>query len=193
MRSLPPSAGSAAWKAISATSAATPGHTLDSQGYRALSGITVGLSNLITGEFGAGYVQQRFDDPSIGTIEGPSYRARLTWRPTRLLDVHFNAEQIVTQTSDTSATGVLANAVQLGLDYELRRNVIVSLAGGYENDRFFGQLRKDNVLTSDTRVKYLINRFGAVSAYYRYTERDSDIPVFSFDKHLVGMNVTAQF
>ncbi len=99
----------------------------------------------MTGEFGAGYVQQRFDDPSIGDIEGPSYRARLTWRPTRLLDVHFNAEQIVTQTSDTSATGVLANAVQLGLDYELRRNVIVSVAGGYETDKFFGQLRKDNV------------------------------------------------
>ena len=171
----------------------TPGHTLDSQGYRALSGITVGLSNLVTGEFGAGYVQQRFDDPSIGTIEGPSYRARLTWRPTRLLDVHFNAEQLITQTTDTSATGVLANTVQLGLDYELRRNVIVSLAGGYENDKFFGQLRKDNVLTSDTRVKYLVNRFSAVSAYYRYTKRDSDLPVFSFDKHLVGMNVTAQF
>jgi hypothetical protein len=171
----------------------TPGHTLDSQGYRALSGVTVALGNLITGEFGAGYVQQRFDDPSIGTVDGPSYRARLTWRPTRLLDVHFNAEQIVTQTSDTSATGVLANAVQLGLDYELRRNVIVSLAGGYENDRFFGQLREDNVATSDARVKYLVNRFASVSAYYRYTKRDSDIPVFSFDKHLVGMNVTAQF
>lgn len=171
----------------------TPGHTLDSQGYRALSGVTVALGNLVTGEFGAGYVQQRFDDPSIGTIDGPSYRARLTWRPTRLLDVHFNAEQIVTQTSETSATGVLANAVQVGLDYELRRNVIVSLAGGYENDRFFGQIRKDNVVTSDARIKYLLNRFAAVSAYYRYTTRDSDIPVFSFDKHLVGMNVTAQF
>jgi hypothetical protein len=171
----------------------TPGHSLDSQGYRALSGVTVGLSNLVTGEFGAGYVQQRFDDPTIGTIEGPSYRARLTWRPTRLLDVHVNAEQLVTQTSDTSSTGVLANAVQVGLDYELRRNVIVSLAAGYENDRFFGQIRKDNVITSDTRVKYLMNRFSAVSAYYRYTKRDSDTPVFSFDKHLVGLNVTAQF
>ena len=147
MRSRPPSAGSAASKAINATSGEHRATRWTRKGYRALTGITVGLSNLVTGEFGAGYVQQRFDDPSIGTIDGPSYRARLTWRPTRLLDVHFNAEQIVTQTSDTSATGVLANAVQLGLDYELRRNVIVSLAGGYENDKFFGQLRKDNVIT----------------------------------------------
>lgn len=170
-----------------------PGQTLDSQGYRALSGITVGFTNLISGEFGGGYVQQRFDDLAIGTIEGPSYRAMLTWRPTRLLDVHFKAEQIVTETSDTSSTGVLANALQLGLDYELRRNVIVSLAGGYENDRFFGQQREDKVMTSDARIKYLINRFGAVSLFHRYTERNSNIPTFSFDKHQVGINVTAQF
>src|SRR5207244_12433146 len=102
-------------------------------------------------------------------------------------------EQLVRLSTDTSASGVLVNAMPLGLEYESRRDAIVSLAGGYENDRFVGQLRKDNVLTSDTRVKYLVNRFAAVSAYYRYTKRDSDIPVFSFDKHLVGMNVTAQF
>ena len=171
----------------------TPGHSLDSQGYRALTGITVGLSNLVTGEFGVGYVEQRFVDPTIGTIEGPSYRARLTWRPTRLIDVHFNAEQLVAQTSETSPNAVLANAVQLGLDYELRRNIIVSLTGGYENDRFAGQVRKDDVLTSETRVKYLVNRFAAVAAYYRYTKRDSDVSAFNFDKHLVGLNVTAQF
>jgi hypothetical protein len=171
----------------------TPGHSLDSEGYRALSGFTVELTNLVTGEFGAGYVQQRFVDPTIGTIDGPTYRARLTWRPTRLLDVHFNAEQLVTQTADTSSVGVLANALQLGLDYELRRNVIVSLAGGYESDRFFGQLRKDHVTTSEASIKYLLNRFGSISLFHRYTARNSDIPAFSYDKNQVGINVTAQF
>jgi len=171
----------------------TVDHTLDSQGYRALSGFTVALTNLISGEFGAGYVQQEFADPTIGTIAGPSYRAMLTWRPTRLIDVHFKAEQIVTETSDTSSTGVLANALQAGLDYELRRNVIVSFVGGYENDRFFGQSRKDNVITTNSRIKYMMNRFSALSLYHRYTKRTSDIPTFSFDKHQVGINVTAQF
>ncbi|WP_082512694.1 outer membrane beta-barrel protein [Afipia sp. Root123D2] len=171
----------------------TPGRTLDSQGYRALSGVTVALTNLITGEIGFGYARQSFDDSTIGTIEGPAYRAMLMWRPTRLLDVHFRAEQIVTQTSDTSSTGVQANALQLGADYELRRNVVLSVAGGYERDKFFGQARNDKVLTADSRIKYLLNRHGAISLYHRYTERNSDIPTFSFDKHQVGINVTAQF
>jgi hypothetical protein len=170
-----------------------PGQSLDSNGYRALSGVTLGLSNLVSGEIGAGYVQQRFDDPTIGTIEGPSYRAKLTWRPTRLLDVHFKAEQLVTETSDTSSTGVLANALQLGADYELRRNIILSVSGGYETDRFFGQIRKDKVTTTNSGIKYLMNRYSAVSLYHRYTARNSSTPTFSYDKHQVGINVTAQF
>lgn len=168
-------------------------HPLDSDGYRALSGITIGLTHLITAEFGGGYVQQRFIDPTVGTVAGPTYRAMLTWSPTRLLDVHFKAEQIVTETSETGSTGVLANAVQLGLDYELLRNVVVSLAGGFERERFVGQLRKDNVISTDSNVKYLMNRFASVSVFHRYLKRDSDIPLYSFEKHQVGINVTAQF
>ncbi|WP_245286411.1 outer membrane beta-barrel protein [Bradyrhizobium sp. ARR65] len=171
----------------------TPGQPLDSQGYRALSGITLGLSNLITGEIGAGYVQQRFVDPTIGTIAGPSYRAMVTWRPTRLLDLHFKAEQLVTETSQTSSTGVLGNALQLGADYELRRNVILSLSGAYEMDRFFGIVRKDHVISTEARIKYMLNRYGYISLYHQYANRNSDVPVFNFDKHLVGINVTAQF
>jgi len=171
----------------------TPGQPLNSQGYRALSGVTLALSNLITGEFAAGLVQQRFVDPTIGTIEGPSYRAMLTWRPTRLLDVHFKAEQLVTEISQTSSAGVLANAFQIGADYELRRNVILSATGGTETDRFFGLVRKDHVLTTDERIKYMLNRFGSIAVYHQYTNRDSDIPTLSYDKHQVGINVTAQF
>jgi hypothetical protein len=171
----------------------TPDQTLNSQGYRTLTGFTVALTHLISGEFGAGYAEQSFASSTIGTISGPAYRAMLMWRPTPLIDVHLRAEQIVTQTSDTSSTGVQADAVQLGVDYEFRRNVIVSVRGGYEKDRFFGQARSDAVITADSRVKYMMNRFGAVSLFHRYTQRNSNIPTFSFDKHQVGINVTAQF
>jgi hypothetical protein len=171
----------------------TPGQPLDSQGYRVLTGVTFALTNLITGELGAGYVQQRFVDPTIGTIEGPSYRARLTWHATRLLDVHFKAEQVVTETADTTSVGVIGNAVQAGVDYELLRNLVISASGGYEVDQFYGQARKDRVTTTDASIKYLLNRFAAISVFHRYTNRDSDIPTFSYEKNQVGINVTAQF
>ena len=171
----------------------TSTQSLSSQGMRALTGLNIALTRLITGEFGVGYVRQRFEDRAIGTIDGPAYSAAITWRPTRLIDVNFKAEQIVTQTSDTSVTGVLANNFQLGVDYELLRNVVVSVAGSFEKDRFHGQPRRDEVATLDSRIKYLPNRFGTISVFHRFTERDSNVPTFSYQKHLVGFNATAQF
>lgn len=171
----------------------TPGHTLSSDGYRALTGITLGVPSLLSGEIAGGYVSQHFDDPKIGNIDGPSYHVKVTWSPTRLLDVYAKAEQLVTETSTTSSSGVLANSYQAGIDYELLRNVVISVAGGFEDDKFFGQIRNDKVISTDARVKYLLNRFASVSIYHRYTDRDSDIPAFSYQKHQVGINVKAQF
>ena len=145
------------------------------------------------GEFGFGYASQRFKSPQIGTIEGPTYRAMLMWSPTRTVDVWFKAEELVTQISETSSSGVRARAVQLGIDYELLRNVVVSTSGTYENDKFFGQVRDDNVYTSKAEVKYLLNRFSSISLRHNYTQRDSNIPSISYDKHEVSVNVTARF
>jgi len=171
----------------------TPSRSLNSDGYRALVGVNLEFTRLITGEFGVGYASQTFDAASIGSIEGPTYRAMLTWSPTRSVDVRFKAEQLVTQASDTDASGIKADAFQIGIDYEFRRNIVLSLSGTYETDTFFGQARKDHVYASLAELKYMPNRFGSISLWHRYVNRDSNIPSFVYDKHEVGINVTAQY
>jgi hypothetical protein len=171
----------------------SPGRPLDSDGYRALGGLNVEFSRLIWGEFGFGYARQSFASPAIGAIEGPSYRALLTWSPLRTVDVTLKAEQVVTQASETDASGIKADAVQLGVDYEFRRNVVLSVAGTYEKDRFFGQPRRDTVYATTAELKYLLNRIGSISLRHRYLERDSNVPQASYSKHEVGIHVTAQY
>ena len=171
-----------------------PGHTLDSQGYRALSGITVGLANLITGEFGAGYVQQRFDDPDhrhhrrsvlsrpADLAADPPARRPFQGRAARHADLGHQSPPACWPTPCSS--GSITNC---GATSSCRSPAAMRPTASSDRQR------KDRVTTSDARVKYLLNRFSSISAYYRYTARNSDIAVFSFDKHLVGMNVTAQF
>lgn len=167
--------------------------SLDSSGYRSLTGFDLELTHLIKAELAAGYMAQHFVASSIGNIDGPTYRAMLTWSPSRLVDVHFNAEQLVTEASDTSSTGVLANAVQAGVDYEFRPNVVVSAAAIYEKDSFKGQDREDNVYALDAQLKYLLNNVTSISLQYRFTRRDSSVPDYSYDKHQVGINAAARF
>jgi hypothetical protein len=171
----------------------TPTRSLSSDGYRTLTGLNIQLGRLVSGEFGVGYGSQRFDDPSIGTIAGATYRAVIIWSVTRVLDLHFKADRIVTQASDTVVGGIRADAFQLGLDYELRRNLILSVAGTYERDKFFGQIRDDNVYSTLTELKFLMNRYSYISAQHRYFRRNSSAPLSSYDKHEVSLSVTAHY
>jgi len=171
----------------------TPTQSLESNGYRALAGFDLEFTHLIKGEIAGGYMRQHFVDPSIGNIEGPAYRAMLTWSPSRSVDVHLNAEQIVTEASDTTAAGILANAVQLGVDYEIRPNVVLLTAATFEKDRFHGLTREDNVYALDARINYAMNNVTSLSLRYRYTRRDSNVPDASYDQHLVGVNASAHF
>ncbi len=171
----------------------TPTQSLKSYGYRALAGFDLEFTHLIKGEIAAGYQRQHFFASSIGDIEGPTYRVMLVWSPSRKVDVHFNAEQIVTDASDTSATGILASAAQLGLDYEFRPNVVVSTTATYENDRFQGQPRDDNVYAAGAQIKYALNNVLSLSLRYAFTRRDSNDPAAIFSKHVVGLNASAHF
>ncbi|HEY1546094.1 MAG TPA: outer membrane beta-barrel protein [Xanthobacteraceae bacterium] len=171
----------------------TPENPLDSSGYRLLSGTDIELTHLITGEFAAGYASQRFADVTVGTVAGPTYRALLRWSPTRLFDLHFKAERVVTESAETTSSGVRADGVELGADYELRRNLIFSLTGAYELEKFFAQTRTDRVTSEGARLKYLLSQYNYMSLEYRFIQRDSDIPTNSFDKHQVLFNVTSQF
>jgi hypothetical protein len=171
----------------------TPAQSLSSDGYRALTGFDVEFTPLIKGEIAGGYLHQHFFDQLIGNVDGPAYRAKLTWSASRKLDIYFNAEQIVTEASDTSATGILANALQLGADYEFLPNVILSGAATYEQDHFKGQPRDDDVYAADARLKYLMNNVTSVALYYKFIRQDSNLPQFTYDKHVIGINASAHF
>jgi hypothetical protein len=171
----------------------TPIQSFASAGYRVLGGANFRLTPLVSGEVAAGYADQQFDAATIARIVGPTYRALLKWSPTRSLDIYLKAEHAVTDVVETAVTGVRADGVQLGFDYEVRRNVVFSAAGIYEKDRFFGQTREDTVLSSIAEIKYLLNRHLSVSLRHRYTNRDSNDPAFSYDRHELMFNATARY
>jgi hypothetical protein len=171
----------------------TPSGSLSSHGYRSLTGLNFSLTHLIGGEIGAGFTSQRFDDPTIGTVNGPAFRALLTWSPRRSIDVKFKAEEIATEAVETVASGVRAQSLMLGVDYELRRNVVFSTFAGYENDKFFGQDRRDNVYSATAGLKYLLNRYSSVALNYKYVNRNSNVSSAVYDKHEIGVDVTAHF
>lgn len=167
----------------------------DSQGLNAIVGANFELSNLVRGEFGVGYLQQEFDDPSYGEFSGLSASGRLEYFVSPLLTLGLVGDRSVGDSGIAGTAGFLNTTLQVTADYELRRNIIVSGRLGTaveefedidrENIRYFGTLR----------ATYLMNRRIGITATYDFETRESKgvNAINDFTANRVLVSIVAQY
>ena len=83
--------------------------------------------------------------------------------------------------------------VEVTLDYELRRNLIVSPSIAYSHEDYPGSSRIDNVFAPELKIDYLVNRNLTLGLGYTYVLRESNVSGVGYDKHYVGVNAQAKF
>jgi hypothetical protein len=173
--------------------AATGIENKDSDGYDIKGGVEFAITPLLLGSVGVGYLSQTYDNPLIPKVDGLSFKGELTWLATALLTVKFEAERSIAETVTPEFDARLDTAFGVRADYEFLRNVV--LFGGFQfiHQDFRGTPRVDDVTKYSAGVEYLMNRHLSTGIRYDFISRDSTIPVYSFDKHVVMFNVTAQY
>lgn len=166
----------------------------DAQGFDARGGLEFKLTSMLLGSFDLGYLAYDYDNPLIPSIDGLSAGARLMWLMTPLMTVTLFAERNVAEiAAPGEAEGRLDFTAGAQLDYEILRNLILSLEGSYKNEDFSGgTARTDDVMRLSAKLDYLLSRSVNFGLNYNYIDRSSDDPLFDFEKHVVTLNVTAQ-
>jgi uncharacterized protein (PEP-CTERM system associated) len=106
--------------------------------------------------------------------------------------VTFFAEREVAEMAAQDQEGRLDFTAGAQLDYEILRNLILSLEGAYKNEDFSGIARTDDVIKLSAKLDYLLSRSINFGLAYNYIDRSSSDPIFDFEKHVVTFNVTAQ-
>jgi hypothetical protein len=164
----------------------------DSQGYDARGGLEFRVTPLIFGSAELGYLSQDYSNPEIPTVDGMSAGARVMWLMTPLMTVSLFAERSVAEMAAPDQEGRLDFSAGAQLDYEILRNLILSLEGVYKNEEFTGTSRSDDIVKLSAKLDYLLSRNFNLGLKYNYIDRSSDNPLYDFDKHVVTLNVTAQ-
>jgi hypothetical protein len=164
----------------------------DSDGYRVGAGATFDVTTLIAGELFVGYFEQDYDSAALTDVDGLAAALDLEWYVTPLTTVRVGGSSTVEQSDTTGSGGYLSQAVGLGIDHELRRNVILSVGTSFENNDFEGINRDEDIIAFDLGGQYLINRNMAVEAGYRYEERDSNVVGRDYDRNRVGVTLRLQ-
>ena len=170
-----------------------PGLNGDSEGYDLLAGAEFDITSMVHGVVGIGYLSQQYAAPGVGDATGLSYFADIIWTATPLMTVTIGGRRKVDETALATSPGRLDASGYLEIDYELRRNIIVSPSINIVYEDYTGIPREDWVVEPGLRLDYLVNRHFSVGARYVYTSRDSNVSVNDFDRHIVGIHAKAQF
>jgi hypothetical protein len=165
----------------------------DSEGYDARAGLEFLLTSMLFGSVDLGYLKQNYSNPLIPNAVGLSTKANLNWLMTPLMTVSLFGSRQVAELAAQDQEARIDLTVGARVDYELRRNLIATVEGSYTNEDFTGNNREDNVFNISTQIDYMMNAYCSFGLKYSYFERNSNNADFSFDRHLVMLNVTAQY
>jgi hypothetical protein len=164
------------------------GYNRGSHGYAADAGAEFRLTDLLSGEAYLGYAEQSFHAP-LPNVSGIDFGAKLTWYPDALYTVHLSAERRFTDTTLLGASVSDDRVVNLGVDYELLRNLIVQGGASYTSSRFAGASRNDTVWGASIGVQYLINENMRATLGYDFSNRASSIPGHDFRDHTIHAGI----
>jgi len=166
----------------------------DNTGWTVEGGVLLELTNLISGQVTGGYLETNFDDPALTDISGYTVGAALLWNPTSITSVRLDADREVRGATTPAAGGRLTTEVNLKVDHELRRNIILTGSAGYSRARFDGIGREDNTYSVGGVVRYLVNRNAFVQLGAEYGTRDSnlDTPSVDFNRTIVEVSLVLQ-
>lgn len=154
----------------------------DSDGYRALVGTRIDLTNLLRGEIAAGYMKQNYDDARLTNASGLAVRADLQWFVTGITTIGFGGSREVQEAQifyNPDPTGLLGGGAVVSsvygrVDHELLRNVVLSGDVAYRDYDYKAFDRNDKRIEAGVGAEYLMNRTLSFGLGYRYDDRSSD-------------------
>ena len=162
----------------------------DSTGYALEAGVRMELNNLLFGEIRAGVLHREPDEASFPAITGVSFGGNLSWSVTPLTTVQLFADRQVQEGGSASISGNLRSQVELKVEHELLRNLILEAEGHYASFEAIGAVDAEATeYAVELGAEYLVNRRLRLLARAGHFERSGDemfYRSFSRNRVMVG-------
>jgi hypothetical protein len=171
----------------------------NSHGYRIDAGARIDLTGVTYIEAYAGWLEQDYNSPLLGSISGPDIGANLVWNATQLTSISFKAERTIADAPAFVAGGTVPgyfhSTAGVNVDHELLRNLLLNGHVTYANDDFHGADRTDNDYLFGVGAKYLMIRNFYVGGTYTLEHRDSSgrAAINPFTRNIVMLRLSAQY
>ncbi len=151
--------------------------------YGALAGVSLELGDKLNGNIGIGIFHSNPRDLALDAFTGLSANGQLTWRPQTRTAVRLDIFRGDVATIRAGAMGRIDTRIDLGIDQEVRHNLIVRGSVGMRNVHYRESFDADQrYWTGEGGARYLLNRHMWIEAVATYTRRTADIAADEFSK-----------
>jgi hypothetical protein len=130
----------------------------DSTGVSGVVGATLNLFGTVTGEIGIGYLDRKYQDPTLPDVNGFIANGSVTWQATALTSAKLTAVSVVNESILAGVSAQFSRDVNIQVDHAFRRWLIGTLQVGYGQDDYVGSPRVDNRYFVLGGITYKLNR-----------------------------------
>jgi hypothetical protein len=145
----------------------------DSRGYEFLAGTNFQLTDLMSGEIGAGYLEEEYPYVAGQNVSGFDIHAAVDWYPTPLTTVNVQTYRSVQESAVTTSTSYVDTVEHFEVDHELRHNIILGTTAQYTTNDYQGIDREDRILTAGAKGTLLVNSSLGLTLSYLYDSQVS--------------------
>ncbi|MEM6625328.1 MAG: outer membrane beta-barrel protein [Pseudomonadota bacterium] len=136
-------------------------------------GVDFELASLLRGDVAVGFENAEFADPGAADEEGLSIDGQVEWFATQLTTVAARAYRRTEAGGLVDSAGRTVGAFEVGVDYELRRNIILSADANFANFDFLQTDREDDRMILSASAAYKLNKNAHVEVGYQLIDQNS--------------------
>jgi hypothetical protein len=152
------------------------GFARSSNGILARGGVTLALSNQLTGEASLGYGERQYKDPRLPDLHAPLVDASLIWSATPLTTVTLKTSTSLADTTNAGDSGAVSRSYSIDVSHALLRNLTLGATAGYATDIYAGAPLHDSTVNFGLHADYNVNRDIVLRASATHAQYASSAP-----------------
>jgi hypothetical protein len=167
------------------------GYARTSDGVLGRGGVTLALSNQLTGEISGGYGERHYQDARLPMLAAPLFDASLVWSATALTKVTLKATSSLSDTTLAGASGAVSRVYSIDVSHALRRYLTIDASASVEKDEFVGVTQDDTITNLVLKADYNVTRDIMLRASISRQQYVSNVPNSNYmaDIFMLGLKL----
>jgi hypothetical protein len=167
------------------------GYARTSDGVLGRAGVTLALTDKLTGEVSAGYGERHYQDARLPILAAPLFDASLVWTATALTKVTLKASTALADTTIPGASGAVSRVYSIDITHALRRYLTLGVNASFETDVYAGFPQTDTISNIALRADYNVTRDIMLRASVSRQQYESNIPGSNYmaDVFMLGLKL----